>query len=207
VRRAVRILRTVATLLSLTLCLVSAGAWARSRRTSDGYSLRRYTGFTPRSAAPRLEHYDLVTASGGVQLSTGIYDFHVVEAAHEMKDGIELNHGSNRRRVEYPVIVLGPDQRWVKPSIDMTGRGYQLWAYSSKPPQARWDSRTCSITVPIHFVTLLTAILPALSVRRFLRLRKSRTSGGHPCPACGYDLRATPHRCPECGREAPPTPS
>jgi hypothetical protein len=50
--------------------------------------------------------------------------------------------------------------------------------------------------IPHWFVALATALLPATWLRA--RRQRHRSASGL-CPACGYDLRATPDRCPECG--------
>jgi hypothetical protein len=54
--------------------------------------------------------------------------------------------------------------------------------------------------LPCWFVALALAVPPCLwIVRRLVRRRRERRTGLGLCPACGYDLRATPGRCPECG--------
>lgn len=57
--------------------------------------------------------------------------------------------------------------------------------------------RLTVVVLPTWFLLPLTAALPALWVRNFVRTL--RRPGPGCCAACGYDLRATPDRCPECG--------
>ena len=59
---------------------------------------------------------------------------------------------------------------------------------------------TREVFLPYWSLVLLTAAGPAAWYARRRRRLRSRSLGL--CPACGYDLRATPERCPECGRAA-----
>ena len=57
-----------------------------------------------------------------------------------------------------------------------------------------------SLAVSWWLPALAFAALPAARAwRRAVRRRRERRAGRNLCPACGYDLRATPARCPECG--------
>lgn len=57
-------------------------------------------------------------------------------------------------------------------------------------------SRGGLLAVPYWFPTILFAALPLAWL--LVRVERRGVPEGR-CPACGYDLRATPDRCPECG--------
>ena len=74
--------------------------------------------------------------------------------------------------------------------------------------QVRHRYATTEVRVPLWFVALLAAPLPAWRGRNLARKRTvSRRASRGLCVQCGYDVRATPARCPECGARRPNTPN
>jgi hypothetical protein len=57
------------------------------------------------------------------------------------------------------------------------------------------------LCVLVFSLFMLSPILLVIR-REWMERRRYRTLPGN-CPACGYDLRATPDRCPECGTIPP----
>jgi hypothetical protein len=97
--------------------------------------------------------------------------------------------------------------------------GSGFWWLSS-PPQVVWDhlgvdyclipasygtGSGWSVSAPLFYPQILTAILSALWVLAWWRRRRRRAHLRGCCAKCGYDLRGNPSgkTCPECGAPIP----
>lgn len=120
--------------------------------------------------------------------------------------GIESSHGS------YVRFGCGFDAKmnlYPRNTPPMVSHGLLgiTFVYTEFP--AAWSPgpwrREYEIRLPFVMVIILLASWPAIHFSRssykthLSRTIASRVAAGL-CPACGYDLRATPGRCPECGR-------
>jgi hypothetical protein len=186
-KRIRRILLNAATVLSLVTCTITVVLWVRSYRTEDVFA---HAPLDPtadptldRESRPeflRVDYWSVSSARGRVVLSrvgSWVVDAQTPEWVWERS---EVSADSPR------VAVDDFPRRW-----QLYGFGW-VWV-GTRPPPDNYPS--LHVHAPHWFVVAVVAALP---LRWMYRRARAAVPAGH-CPACGYDLRATPDRCPECG--------
>jgi hypothetical protein len=101
----------------------------------------------------------------------------------------------------YCSVATANDTMWLGVYTRRQGFYYHadpaVWADPRNEPPWRFDRGRdwYMYSVPVWLPAAIFFTLALVCARRALRRPVARGI----CPACGYDLRATPDRCPECG--------
>jgi hypothetical protein len=169
-----RLFLNTLTVLSLVLLAAVAVLWVRSHRAGDDIG---YSGGAHR--------YYIRTAGGEMSLELMRYDSERFPSKFAWDIHPERNgplYGIRR---------------------DTIGRRLGFYAGTAQIASAAGIiGAVRTWMVPMWFPVAVTALVPALHIPAAWRSRRRRQrSQRRLCPACGYDLRATPDRCPECGQD------
>jgi hypothetical protein len=208
----IRRVSTLLSALSLILCVVTAALWAWSY--DHGFDVEDVTARTASgSVAPvvwnpperlttytkwRLDSYvgRLVLRRSAVHI-----DSPTIRIGWSPEDGIGLRLRFWLREAD----GVREDLRELS-EAEQEVRNYGGWigcgAAAASGPHAAFKidgvrSTLTLVIVPYWLACVLFAAIPGLWLAAAVRRRFRRTAGL--CPACGYDLRASPDRCPECG--------
>jgi hypothetical protein len=106
-----------------------------------------------------------------------------------------------------PIVIEWEARRLDKTSSSIRGFDAPRWLQAIGIDW-RWQTNTAGtpfglvqrerhISVPFWLLIVITATAGWLLGRRNWLVRRRVINGQ--CPACGYDVRATPDHCPECG--------
>jgi hypothetical protein len=189
VRRLLRILLTVATASSLVLFLLTVVLWVRSHRTMD----RIWINVRP-DRQPELS-YGLACIQSG-KGGCGFWYNRITFADYP-------DPGRNARAVYAGAQYGASDPQYPNEWSGVRPGAFHFVRTGQRPGQLPCFVGGVAASVPYWFVGLATFPGALLCGRRVLRrFRRGRDAKAGLCPACGYDLRATPERCPECGRPA-----
>ena len=190
-KRLLRILLNAAPLLSALFCLAMIVLWVRSYWTVDGwnYEVRRRLVAT----TEQIDR-DVAIESGCLSFGYGHlrYDDAWMTSLKwpRVEPGSSFSHSSGKPE---PIAAgrHGPHLVVIHRFL-----GFEYGAVNPTPRTPDLSQRKW-IALPLWLIVLCTAWPPMLAWRR--RRQKRRATELRLCPACAYDLRATPNRCPECG--------
>src|SRR5687767_7453056 len=179
-----RRLLNLLTVLSLLLCTAAGSLWARSYWMAERVQWRSDAGWR-----------EVLSAKGHLQV--GLY-------SSDRPGPRAESHGPRYDRDQ-----ARPPYNWL---LEMNGSRGDTLANWERTGFA-WHERRNVGSGTLHAVAVapfwsflaITAVPPLawITLRLRSRIRRRRTRSGL-CPACGYDMRATPGRCPECGRAPNP---
>ena len=187
IRHLLRSSYAAVALLCAVLALALAVAWPVSYGTKF-YVQRK---LKPGHVTDRIDSHYLTLDSGRVTALT-IYD-------------------------DEPAPRAAPGWRWLTGPALPTPWHYSSWRNGSVRARLWWSCIGMEwereqilrwshhrLAVPCSYLVALLSLPPALWLRSGHRRRRARRRArAGLCPACGYDLRASPGRCPECGEPAP----
>jgi hypothetical protein len=189
VRRLVRIIVNALTVLSLLLCAATCVLWVRSYSGTDYLSRSQLLSSNPAEVTTR--RHGVAWTHGEVRVSAGTSTY--------------LPAGPPDPAAYWGWGRLGPGHMgWDATPVASDWDRIGFHRYQTGWSASFADDQEGGVAVPA-WLPVLALALPSLAwgVRRVRRRRRLDTGL---CPACGYDLRATPDRCPECGCVPPKKP-
>jgi hypothetical protein len=186
-------------LLSLALCFTIALLWVRSYWRWDHFIWKWEDG-TGAVAIERQRQIYSMHGSVGIQRVSQEMVYASEERAREVRQMLATQREFNWKKGK-PAAPITPSNLWERIGFWSGLNTVKLPNVDARSAQRQ--SRMLTITwfsVPHWFLGIPCSVPLLLWVRSYARAVASRRRLRQSlCPACGYDLRATPDRCPECG--------
>jgi hypothetical protein len=186
-----------AAFVSLLVAFAASFMWVRSYRVAENWGWAT-SAHDPGKGLARYVYFK--SARGG--LAVYVHDYRNTAWGYQLP----LFHSTDDV-MQYPHISTH-GQAIAETSWDAAGFAFcraryhraELWIEHDGRCYPADDASRLSCIVPWWSIAVAGMLLPALALRRLLEVRLwHRRSRAGLCPACGYDLRASPDRCPECG--------